>query len=111
MIPNYKLSDFDKAKSDLDAILTEMRHSAEQYKLKGGKDWEVYVDRIDRLTGVFSLTIVVGHLLKDTKELIGTIESNYLDAEGNLLPEKEKVTLMSFMPKISTKLKYLIKNL
>ena len=74
-------------------------------------DWEVYVDRIDRLTCVFSLTIVAGHLLKDTKELIGTIESNYLDAEGNLLPEKEKVTLMSFMPKISTKLKYLIKNL
>ena len=111
MIPNYKLSEIDKAKQDLDAILTEMRQSAEQYKLKGGKDWEVYVDRIDRLTGVFSLTIVAGHLLKDTKELIGTIESNYLDAEGNLLPEKEKVTLMSFMPKISTKLKYLIQNL
>ena len=111
MIPQYKLSEIAKAKQDLDEILTEMRRSAEEYKKKGGKDFQVYLDRIERLEGVFSLTVVAGHLLNNTKELIGTIQSNYLDAEGNLLPEKEKVVLMSFMPKISIKLKYLIQNL
>lgn len=107
---NYKLSEISKAKQDLDEILTEMRRSAEEYKKKGGKDFQVYLDRIERLEGVFSLTIVAGHLLNNTKEMIGTIQT-YLDSEGNLLPEKEKVVLMSFMPKISTKLKYLIQNL
>lgn len=111
MIPNYTLKDIDKAKSDLDVILNDMRRSAEEYKKKGGKDFQVYFDRIEKLEGIFALTIIADHLLKDTRELIETIKTGYLDSDGNLLEEKNKVVLMSFMPKIDVKLKYLIQNL
>lgn len=111
MIPNYNLKDISKAKSDLDVILNDMRRSAEEYKKKGAKDFQTYFDRIEKLEGIFGLTIIADHLLKDTRELIGTIKTGYLDSDGNLLEEKNKVVLMSFMPKIDVKLKYLIQNL
>ena len=111
MIPNYTLKEISKAKSDLDFILNDMRRSAEEYKRKNGKDSSTYFDRIEKLEGIFGLTIIADHLLKDTRELIETIKTGYLDADGNLLEEKNKVVLMSFMPKIDVKLKYLIHNL